>query len=56
MYQIVVANGEETVTANFNEMFPAWNLGSETKSKYSLMQLIKVKWTKILDIFSSAIL
>ena len=34
VYQIVVANGEETVTANYNEVFPAWNLGSSTKSKY----------------------
>ena len=51
MYQIVVGNGEETVTANFNEVFPGWNLNSETKSKYSPMQLIKGQMNQNLDIF-----
>ena len=56
MYQVVVANGEETATANFNEVFPAWNLGEEIKSKYSLIQLIKGQMNQNLDIFFSAIL
>ena len=56
MYQIVVGNGEETVTANFNEVFPAWNLYEEEKSKYSLMTLIKGQMNQNLDIFFSAIL
>ena len=56
MYQVEVANGEETVTANFNKVFPAWNLGEEIKSKYSLIQLIKGQMNQNLDIFFSAIL
>ena len=34
VYQIVVANGEETVTANINQVIPAWNLNSKTKGTY----------------------
>ena len=38
VYQIVVANGEETVTANFNQVINANNENPITKCKYSLMQ------------------
>ena len=34
VYQIVVGNGEETVTANFNVVITAYNQRWETKCKY----------------------